>query len=175
MPLESGSAHFILGDGCTTQLANRKAYKVFFKEQRRIIKNDGFLLMRCFLNTQKRESNNQIIKSALQGRIQFFGSLKWRIAMALLSKRHTFSIKVKKIHEAFNSLFPLRIELAKSCHWNIDLINTIDTYKNSDISYTFPSLKELKTLIAPEFEIIKIYYPHYELTERCPIILMRPT
>lgn len=175
MPLESGSVHFILGDGCTTQLSNRKAYKDFFKEQRRIIRNDGFLLLRCFLNTERKESNNQIIKSALQGRIQFFGSLKWRIAMALLSNHHTFSIKVKKIHSTFNTLFPFRNELVKSCHWDINLINTIDTYKNSDISYTFPSLKELKILIAPQFEIIKIYYPHYELTKRCPIILMKPT
>lgn len=174
MPLESRSVHFVLGDGCTTQLPNKRAYKVFFKEQRRIIKNEGFLLLRCFLNTQRKESNNQIIKSTLQGRIQFFGSLKWRIAMTLLSNHRTFSIKVKKIYKAFNTLFPSRDELVKLCHWDMGLINTIDTYKNSDMSYTFPSLKEFKILIAPHFEIIKIYYPHYELTKRCPIILMKP-
>lgn len=174
MPLQSENVDFILGDGCTTQFPNKKTYTDFFKEQRRIIKSDGFLLLRCFLNTQTQETLDQISKDALEGRIQYFGSLKWRIAMALLHKTKVFNLKVKKIHDAFNKLFPDRSRLSLSTDWDRNIINTIDIYKGSDIQYTFPSLSEFKKLIAPRFKIIKIYYPTYELTKRCPILLMKP-
>jgi len=174
IPLEDKSVDFILGDGCTTQFPNKKTYKDFFKEQRRIIKADGFLLLRCFLNTQKQETLDQIARDARNGNIEFFGSLKWRIAMALLDKTKAFSIRVKKIYAAFNQLFPERSFLNQSSGWNKNIIDSIDTYKDSDIKYTFPSMKELEKLITPQFKIIKIYHPKYELTKRCPILLMKP-
>jgi len=174
IPLQAKSVDFIIGDGCTTQFPDKKNYKDFFKEQRRILKSDGFLLMRCFLNTQEQETLDQIALDALDGSIQYFGSLKWRIAMALLHKSKAFSIKVKKIYEAFNKLFPQRSLLSQSTDWDRNIINTIDTYKDSDIKYTFPSLGEFEKLVAPQFKIIKIYYPKYELTKRCPVLLMKP-
>jgi ubiquinone/menaquinone biosynthesis C-methylase UbiE len=174
LPLKDESTDFILGDGCTTQFPDKKTYKDFFKEQRRILKAEGFLLLRCFLNTQEAEDLERIKEDALKGRIQYFGSLKWRIAMAILHKGKLFGLRVQKIHETFNRLFPKRSELAQSTSWRKNIINSIDTYKDSNIKYSFPSLDEFEQLIKPRFKIIKIYYPKYELTKRCPILLMKP-
>ena len=174
IPLESNSADFIIGDGCTTQFPNKKTYRDFFKEQHRIIKKDGFLLLRCFLNTQKQEHFDGIIKDIKKGNIQYFGTLKWRIAMAILGKNKTFSIRVKKIHAVFEKLFEDRSFLTRFGGWDKKIINSIDTYKDSDAKYTFPSIQEFEKLISPQFKIVKFYYPKYELTKRCPILLMKP-
>lgn len=174
MPIESSSIDVIVGDGCTTQLPNTLAYRTLFSELRRVLASDGSICMRCFIRPDFTESLDSIVEDLYAGQIKYFGSLKWRIAMASVPQQGSFSIKLQAIHAMFDYFFGDRIVLANATGWSPEMINTIDLYKNMTAEYSFPNLSQLTELIAPYFKIVDVRYGEYELSDRCPIITLQP-
>jgi hypothetical protein len=171
LPLSESTVDFVLGDGCTTQLADIDSYKGLFDEIYRVIKPRGHLLMRCFVRGEQQETMDRIVEDAMQGRIEHFGTLKWRIAMTIINQnKQGCAIEVKKILETFNQLFADRDQLARVSGWSRDLIDTIDVYSGLGATYTFPNLRELEQLVGPNFHILDVRYGDYELSNCCPII-----
>jgi len=91
-----------------------------------------------------------------------------------LSQAPDFSVAVKEIHTAFESIFPDRHALAQAGHWPLETINTIDAYKDAPTRFTFPTLQALQNQCAPWFNCRDISYGHYELADRCPTITWHP-
>ena len=175
LPLQNKSVHFVLGDGCTTQIDNMNGYKPLFSELRRVLIPDGGLIMRVFVRPEQAEPLDKVITDVLEGKIEHFGSLKWRVAMSLTGSNNQSEIKVAVIYDTFQKIFPDRKKLAQLCDWPLEIINTLDVYKNSEQSYTFPTLLEFKNIIAESFHINEIKYASHELSECCPILSMKTT
>ena len=173
LPLPDGSVDAILGDGCTTQLPDKLAYQQVFLELSRVLRQDGEVVMRSFIRPPFKETLDQVVRDALAGTINYFGSLKWRIAMALVEQQDNFSIGVGDIFDTFNHLFPDRVQLAKAAGWPLAMVETIERYSGSRICYTFPTLPQLEQLISRWFTISKVCYGKYELSERCPTLQLR--
>ncbi len=173
MPVDESSVDLILGDGCTTQLPDKLAYQKLFTELARILQPNGTIVMRCFIRPPLQESLDQVVRDAFAGTINYFGSLKWRIAMALVEQQDHFSIRVSDIFDTFNDLFPDRGQLALIAGWPPEMIETIERYHQSDTCYTFPSLTQLETLLSQWFTISEVHWGHYELSERCPVLVLR--
>ncbi|NDE82843.1 MAG: class I SAM-dependent methyltransferase [Chlamydiia bacterium] len=171
LPLENESADLILGDGCTTQMADEGEYEKLFFEMDRILKPSGAFLMRCFIQPAVRESFEQIIESAYGKEIQYFGSLKWRVAMAAM-KDDESSIAVKEIFKTFNQLFPDRNSLSMITGWSKEVIDGIDAYKTSSSIYSFPTLEDLIATFNKFFMVTTVNTQAYELSDRCPIFKM---
>jgi len=170
LPLSSHTIDSIIGDGCTTQLSDENAFDLLFTELNRVLKAEGHIFLRCFIRPEETESLFKISEDALTGKIEFFGSLKWRIAMSLVAGNQNMFIHVNEIYKSFNELFPDRDSLSKHTKWPIDLINTISSYQNSSMQYNFPTLKEFEALLPSTIKIKEIYYDSYELSERCPVL-----
>lgn len=173
MPLPDGSVDAIVGDGCTTQLPDKLAYQHLFLELARVLRQNGEIVMRCFIRPPLKETLYQVVGDALAGNINYFGSLKWRIAMALVEQQDHFSIGVCDIFDTFNQLFPDRVQLARAAGWPLAMVETIDRYSGSSICYTFPTLTQLEKLISQWFAIAEVRYGQYELSERCPTLRLR--
>ena len=172
LPLQNGAMDLIVGDGATTQFAGLVDYQEVFSELARVLKPGGALIMRCFLRQQSSDELDAIKRSALAGEIASFGTLKWRIAMALVGQRSGFGIRVTEIFAAFESLFPDRDQLSRQAAWPREDIDTIDAYRGAEACYTFPTLAELLQIIAPWFELAAVRHGTYELADCCPTIAL---
>lgn len=170
LPLPNSSANAIIGDGCTTQLPDKNTFDLLFKELARILKPGGHIFLRCFIRPEEMEPLSKISEDAWGGKIEFFGTLKWRIAMSLAAHNRNLFINVKDIYNSFNMLFPDRKSLSKHTNWPVDMIDTINSYKNSLMQYNFPTLNEFKKLLPTHMKIENINYASHELSERCPIL-----
>lgn len=174
LPVEDARFAVIVGDGCTTQFPERDYFLVFFREMRRVIQPGGSFFMRCFLSPEVREDEAEIVRQVSDRQVRHFGALKWRIAM-MLADRASTQVRVHDIAEAFDRLFPDRDELGAAMGWSRAEIDTIDTYRDVETVYTFPTLGEFARMCAPHFEIRSVRHGSYELADCCPILTLSPT
>ena len=169
LPIGDGEIDLFIGDGCLTALAGIEKGTAVFKELVRCLKPSGRVVMRCFIRPENKEPIEEIIADVKSHKIKFFGSLKWRIAMALCDDV-TSNVMPSEICRIFNESFPDRIALSRKTGWSLETINTLDSYNNMTSPFTFPSLLEIQNIVKPLFNIQEIKYGSYELSSRCPVI-----
>jgi SAM-dependent methyltransferase len=168
IPLPESSFDLIVGDGIFTAVGSRKAVEQVFQESSRILKSDGIMILRCFVLPDNAESIEIVIKDALEGKIRHFGTLKWRLAMALVDANSQVSPSL--IHSVFNDNFKSRSLLAQNTSWDIETINTIDAYEFMQGSFYFPHFDELREVACNTLGINQTLVGSYELAERFPTI-----
>lgn len=78
-----------------------------------------------------------------------------------------------RFYEIFNELLPERAELLRRTEWPIEQIDTIEHYKNSNAIYSFPTRNLFLSVFARGFSGVRfVQSGSYELSERCPILVM---
>lgn len=170
LSLEDNSIDLILGDGSLNALPEKNIYFEVLKELSRTLKKDGKIIIRVFCRPDVSDFFNEIKEDVLSKKITNFHALKWKIAMAL---NFDFSVPVKDIYMMFNYLFPDREKLSIESGWSLDVINTIDAYKDSSVKYTFPTLNEITEIFSDYFDIENIFFSSYELGERTPTFVLK--
>jgi hypothetical protein len=93
----------------------------------------------------------------------------------MLAERASTQVRVHDITETFDRLFPDRDELETAMGWTRAEIDTIDTYRDMETIYTFPTLQEFAEMCAPHFEIHSVRHGSYELANCCPILTLGPS
>ena len=73
---------------------------------------------------------------------------------------------------AFRDGSPSSAALAASTGWAVPTIETIEAYRGATSRYFFPTLRQLRRLIAPWFIELACEIPTYELGERCPTLTL---
>jgi len=102
-----------------------------------------------------------------------FHAFKWQIAMQI-AERSGASVPVVAILEHFNEKFPDRDELVAQTGWSRDVIDTIDVYANSPVTYTFPNRKEILDVLPLGIaETRFVECGTYDLAACCPILTFR--
>lgn len=169
LPIADGAMDLFIGDGCLTALPGIEKGAAVFEELFRCLKPGGRAVIRCFIRPENKETLEKIISDVESHNIQFFGSLKWRFAMALCNDV-TSTVMPSHICNTFNEHFPDRVELSKKTGWNLETINTIDSYIDMTNPFTFPLISEVQNIVDSLFNIEEIKYGSYELASRCPVI-----
>lgn len=169
LPIESNSVDAVVGDGCLTALQGIAECKDVLSEVARVLKPAGSLVIRCFIRPTTTESLEEIVADVAEKKIRHFGTLKWRLAMALCHGDNA-TVRPKDISGTFNSLFPDRQTLHYATDWPLETIGTIDSYDGMEGYFTFMTRTQLEDTISPFFRIKTIKQGGYELSERCPTI-----
>lgn len=172
MPLKPGSQHLLLGDGSHCQMVGRVRYAAFNAELRRVAADNALVAMRHFLRPERAESVGHVVDDLRQKRIGNFHVFKWRLAMALHGPLEQ-GVRLGDVWTVWLQLVPDVEQLAADLDWPLEIINTIQNYRDLDTRYTFPTLDEARALAA-DFEILAVHVPAYELGARCPTLVMRP-
>jgi hypothetical protein len=167
--LPDNSTDIVVGDGIFTPLEKEEDLVGLFAEVDRILKPSSMMVVRAFIRPEETEAIDTVVKDALSGKIKNFGSLKWRLAMALTDNKGR--VNPAEIHKKFNALFPDRAYLGTSGKWSLDEISTIDAYEKIEGVFTFLTLNELVKISQPYAKIIEKKVGSYELADRCPIIV----
>lgn len=163
-----------MGDGCLTMLHYPQQYVTLFGQLQRTLRPGARVVLRLFLRPELAETAEAACAAALEGRIGNFHVFKWRLAMALAGDGQQTNIKVASIHDAFQRRLPDRGALCRASGWPLDDIGTIDVYRDSTASYSFPTLPQMRACIPAPFNVtrILILYGRYELAACCPILVM---
>jgi len=172
LPLKKNSMNFILGDGSFTALQGIEEHKSVTREIERVLKNGGSLIMRCFIRPNKKETINQIKKDVESNKILNFGTLKWRIAMALTDSK-TSTVQPSHIYNIFHETFKDLSKLTSYNKWTLDDISTLDSYANMSGFFTFLTESSLKQYMPKNLKFISKKIGNYELAERCPTMLFK--
>lgn len=172
LPLREGSCDACMGDGSLIFFPCPSQYGLFFDQVRRVLRPSGRFALRVFVRPDAGETCEAVCAQALRAGISSFHAFKWRLAMAIAAESNDSNVRVGEIRKVFMRLFPDREQLAAASGWNVEQIATIDAYKESAASYSFPMLSELRGSVPAGFKEIKLKYGSYELAERCPMLVL---
>ncbi len=167
LPLPDASIDVAVGDGGCSVFAFPGEYRAFAAELARVLRPDGLVVLRLFAFQPETLDD---VRAALPS-IGSFDALKWRIAMAIQSPER--SVQVSAIRDAFDALVPDRAALAARTGWRREVIDHIDIYRDSPARYSFPTLDEVREVLAPELVEVSVTTPRYELGDRCPTLTLR--
>lgn len=173
LPIPTASLDLVIGDGVFTATGSLGITQAIFAELTRVLRPQGIFITRCFLRPAQQEPLDKIVEDAAQGQIDTFGTLKWRLAMAL-AHTETACATPLEVLDTFNRLFPNRAVLAKQLDCRLEEINTIDAYADFATRLLFQTRHEFMDAIATRFQLIHAQEPDYALGDRCPIMVFKP-
>lgn len=174
LPLAGGSHDAVLGDGCFTCLVGRRAFEAAIAAVRDVLRADGIFVMRFFTRPDRAEAPARVVDDLRAGRIGSFHAFKWRLAMALHGGLDE-GVRLADVWEAWRDAVPDPAALAARLGWPLPALLTIDAYRGVQSRYTFPTLAETRALLAACFSERACHVPRYELGERCPTLVLRPS
>jgi SAM-dependent methyltransferase len=175
IPLEKATIDLVLADGSFSALPFPTGYFDLCAELRRLLRPRGQCVIRCFAQSEKRETVEDVFADLSGGLIGNFHVLKWRLAMALQLEAEA-GVAVGSVWSALHATWPRLDLLARRFGWPEVEVQTIEAYRHGETRYTFPRLAQYLRLF-PEagFSVVKVATPTYELGERCPtLVLERP-
>jgi len=159
----------VVGDGCFTLLVGEQAYRSVSIEVQRILKPGGQFIMRFFTRPEKQESPGVVFDDLHRGLVGNFHVFKWRLAMSLQQSLES-GVAVSEIWEAWCDAKIDPAALAYDRGWSVESIDTIQVYKGSNARYSFPTWREVQSLLGEFFEERAHHIGNYELGERCPTV-----
>src|SRR5688572_17889619 len=167
LPLSDESIDIVIGDGCYSSLAG-KDYANLSAEIRRVLKPTGLMIMRFFSRPDHNESMAIILDDLASGKISNFHAFKLRLAMALHDDLQQ-GVCLKKIWNDWEAYFKNDAEKhMQKLKWCDEVIGSINTYKDSDVFYTFPTYSEIQAILSQHFIENEVFVPEYDLGLRCP-------
>ena len=171
LPLCDDSLDCVVGDGCFTVLENVEAHRRLCHELRRVLRPGRFFVIRLFVQPTKREPVATVFDDLEAGLIGNFHIFKWRLAMALHDNLDE-GVPVRDIWRCWTQAGVDAEDLAARLNWPIDVVSTIEVYRDSSARYTFPTLEEARAVLGEAFEELDCHVPDYELGSRCPTLLL---
>lgn len=162
---------FVMGDGCVNAITFEDCNKLFSSISD-VLKPGGLLSLRIFQRPYHAENVDDVFNDVKAcGNFHIF---KWYLAMAVQGYDYEAGVKLADVWNIFNDRYPDKQKLADLTGWSINEIETIDNYKGVQGTYSFARVDEIMD-VAEKFnlELMEVYYPTYELAERCPTLLFR--
>lgn len=173
MPLADSSIDCIVGDGVLGLFSFPHGMQRLMQEIHRLLHRDGRWLMRVFIRPDRPESPEQVHDALAAGEIGSFHAYKWRLAMALHPSLLE-GVRPATVWQTWQTQGPDAQALAAATGWPAAQIATIDSYREAQATYYFPTLDELQQTLATHFDLLDLRLPRYELGERCPLLALRP-
>ena len=170
LPATLGPFDFVVGDGSFSGLRFPNDYEAVARALEGVAGPRARMVLRLYCAPSRRESDVEVARAALAGRINSFHALKLRLAMALAAQGDSANVAVADLFDRFAALFPDRSALATASGWSLEQIGVIDAYRLSRVHYSFPTFAQLCDVLAPVLTVAASVHGGYELAERCPIV-----
>jgi SAM-dependent methyltransferase len=173
LALADGSVDLALGDGCFTVVEFPDEARQVTRELGRVLRPGGRLVVRVFARPEAREELDEVAAALWAGRIGSLHALKWRLAMAVQPARAR-RVAVVDVWHAFVRICPDASRLVTQLGWPPQVLATIEPYRESAAAYAFPTLEEMRAVLADGFIELACHVPGYELGDRCPTLVLEP-
>ncbi len=163
----------VIGDGSFNCLRYPDDYRDVFARLGVVLRRPAGFVVRFFVTPDACEGIAALVAATLAGTVESIHALKWRLAMAICAERDTVNIAAIDILAQFDRLFPDRARLIERTGWTADEIETLDFYRESADVLSFPTVAQIRAVLPPGFsEPQLIGSGDYDLSERCPLVVM---
>jgi hypothetical protein len=173
LPQRDSSCKVVIGDGSVNSLRYPDGLRALAEKIQGVLRDDGILVLRCFVQSATKELPEQIFSDMLQSKIQSFHHFKFRLLMAMQPSTE----KGVALHEVYRKWAKSNIDqqrLMSRTGWEKCAIETIEVYRDQEMIYTFPTLAELRAVLLEFFDEVSVSMPAYHLGERCPRLVLTP-
>jgi hypothetical protein len=172
--LPPASQDVVVGDGGFGFFDYPAGQRTLARSLRALLKPSGLFLYRHYAQIAVREAVTDALDAARAGRIGNFHIFKWRLAMALQPDSRA-GVRLHDIWQAWMDA-GLDVQRLPQPGWSSAAVETIHFYRGSDARLYFPTLEEFRGVLDEVgFDGIEVRYPSYELGDRCPLVIARPT
>jgi len=161
---------YILGDCSLNCVPYLDGIKEVFNELNKVTNIGAQFVFRAFLSPSNPEIVEDIIQEAKEGEMKNFHAFRWRIAHAIAAENSNPNVRMQELYSQFNKFVKDRTKFAEQSGFDIESINRLDVYKDSDFSLAFPTMEQLVASIPTNWEVIDTDSGNYELADRCPIL-----
>lgn len=172
LPLPGASQDVALGDGCYAALTSFDDCLAVNAEVRRVLRRDGVFLLRCFVRPETPEPLDALFAELFAGRIGVPEAFYWRLAMALHGGSRR-GVRRDDVWQVWDARVGDRAALLAHLGWPPAALTQVERWRGSQVPLPFPTLAELRELVAPCFETVECTFPGYELGERCARLVLR--
>jgi len=172
LPFADGQFDLAIGDGSLIASGGASAQRRLIAAAWRSVREGGWLCLRLFCLPDRAECVEDVFAALEHGSVGSFHAFKWRLAMAL--QGDAADVPVAEIWHAWHAAGIDARRLAAERGWQPEAIDTVAVYRDSPLRYRFARLDALLAeLDAGGFTHVATRHGHYELAERCPIVLLR--
>ncbi len=171
LPFAADTFDLIVSDGGLVPLAVPGQLAALGRELRRVLRPAGRVVMRHFIRPVPAELPADLVDALKTGNIRSFHELKLRLVMALAET--ATGVRLADVWECFQRWFPDREALAARLGCPLEVIATIDAYREREARYVFPDLTELAQTFA-RFSLAVGPAGHYPFAPCCPVFCLTP-
>ncbi len=169
LPLAARSIDLVVGDGVLSTLRFPDDYRALAGELTRVLAPGGRVALRLFAAPAVAEPLDAVAAALGAGTIGSFHALKWRVAMAIQPADR--NVAVAAIGRAVEALCGDRAALAARTGWPRAVIDAIESYRGSALTYSFPTPAEVMAALGDALAVVDEAVPGYELGARCPTVV----
>ena len=173
LPLPKSWCDVVVGDGSFSCLRYPHGFRAVAAEARRILRANGRLMVRCYIQPPERERPEDVVADLLGGAIPSFHWFKFRLLMAL-QESTVRGTPVDEVYRYWASQHIDEAALIAQTGWDEPGIRMIELYRATDTVHTFSTLAELRAVLLEFFDEVDIETPSEIMGDRCPILLARP-
>ncbi len=170
MPLRDGSYDLVVGDGSLSLPRYPDGCAATVREIRRVLSERGVLAMRMFTRPDASEPVEVIFADLAAGRIGTLDAAKWRLVMALHADTAT-GARMGDVWEAWAAHVPDPAALMRSLGWPEDAPRIFEGLHGLDARATFPTLAEVRALLAEGFREVGCLRPGYADGDQYPTMV----
>ena len=171
LPLREASRDIVIGDGSINCLPYPAGFRSLAETVSGVLRGRGLLILRCYLQVSPPEPAGQIRAQALDGAVGSFHAFKLRLLMAL-QRNSREGVAVNDVYQWVIQNVDLPA-LRSHTGWTRPAVETVQFYRDSGTVYAFPTLDELRAVLAPRFDEISLLTSGHEMGERCPILVFQ--
>jgi SAM-dependent methyltransferase len=172
LPLATGSIDLVIGDGCYSAMGALAGARRLNREINRVLAPGGWYCMRAFCRAERPTSPAALFEELASGRADNLDLFRWRLAMAV----HGESVEGVSLGKVWR-LWQDHIEAAPAVldgrSWPADQRTNMARWEGVEARFSFPSLRELRALADPGFDLVACERPSYPSAEHFPHLLMR--
>jgi SAM-dependent methyltransferase len=167
LPRLKSSCEIVLGDGSMNCVRYPDGFRALAENICRVLRHDGILHLRCYVQPAIRELPEDIFSDLLQAKIPSINYFKFRLSMAQQSSTEQ-GISVRDVYEKWVERGIDKECLMARTGWDKRAFHSIEMYRGQDAVHTFPTLTELRSVLHEFFDEAAVSTPAYLLGERCP-------
>lgn len=162
-----------IGDGSLNAMESLGSAATMLARLTPFLRHGARLALRVYLTPDTAESVESVFAAARAKQISSFSAFKWRLAMSMVQERRDASIAVQDIYRRFALAVPDRNVFASETGMDRESVDAIDIYRESAEIYCFPTESQLRTAIGGDLDFVGLAPSgRYELSERCPILIL---
>jgi len=173
LPLSDSSCDAVIGDGSLSCVGYPHGFRALAAEARRVLRRDGFLLLRCYVQPSEPERKEDVIEDLFRGAIPSFHWFKFRLLMAMQESTEK-GVAVDEVYQYWASQKIDETTLIAQTGWDAPAIRMMELYRGRDTVHTFSTMAELRSALEEFFEDIAISAPPHAFGECCPMLVARP-